>query len=86
MKENKKTEHQPYKPLLVVCLPYILTPERYNCINEIFKINQNIQESGWTVLAIDGFDKMDVRAFGVPENRLEDFEALKKLIEEKLKQ
>lgn len=35
-------------------------------------------------MVLDGFDKMDVRAFGVPESELGALDELKKLIEESI--
>jgi hypothetical protein len=72
-----------YKPLLVVCFPHISSDQINNVRN---KLSNEIKEAGWLGLVLDGFEKTDVRAFGLPENRMEDFEALKKFIVERLKQ
>lgn len=70
---------QGFRPVLVVCFPRV-TWEQMQVIEKSLA-SKNLEQSGWKLIAIEGFDKMDVRAFGVPESQLEEFETLKELIE-----
>ncbi len=65
-----------FKPILVVCYPN-LGREQINAANRNFSQNERIKESGWIILIIDGFDKPDVRAFGLSESDFAEFEELK---------
>lgn len=76
---------QAYKSVLVICLPRINAEQR-DVIQRNFSNLSHLKNNGWLFLVIDGFEKMDVRAFGVPESKLGEYEELKALIEEKLKQ
>lgn len=43
-----------------------------------------LQEFGWICLLVDGCDVAEVRAFGVPESKLEEFEVLKNELEKRI--
>lgn len=66
----------PFKPILVVCYPK-LTRDQRDAANRHFAQSERIKESGWVILVLDGFDKPDVRAFGVSESNFAEFEELK---------
>lgn len=72
---------QSFKPVLVICFKR-LTREQHDRIAAT--LWPKMEAVGWVALILDGFDKMDVRAFGVPESELGTLEELKKLIEDNL--
>lgn len=77
-------ERPAFKPVLVICFP-AMTREQFGCINgALEKSKKRLQRSGWLFIVLDGFDKMGVSAFGVPESKLGTLEELKKLIEESI--
>lgn len=76
------SEEQSFKPVIGVLIKTRLTRDQRRRIGEDF--DNTLRDSGWLAILIDDCDQSDIRAFGVPENRLEEFEALKKLMEEKI--
>mgnify|MGYP001267177340 CR=1 FL=1 len=80
----KIAESCPYKPLLVVQIKEHLSGE------QAARFQSNLEfkmiEHGWLTLIFDRCDVAEVRAFGVPESEFETFEALKKLLEDQIKQ
>ena len=76
---------QSFKPVLVICFPPMAKEQREIVAANIEKWKDMLFDAGWIGFILDGFDKMDVRAFGVPESELGTLDELKKLIEKKLK-
>jgi len=71
------------RPILVIQRCESLTYEQYRHLTE--RLVEKISQGGWLCLIIDRMDKNDVVAFGCPESRLQEFEELKKLIEQSKK-
>lgn len=70
-------------PVLVIQYREMLTDSEFKSIIEGMAGRR--EKTGWHWLVVDGMDASEVRAFGVQESEMEEFENLKKMIEERLK-
>lgn len=75
-------EKQSFRPILVLCFPPLTKEQRQKVEANSEKWKDMLLDAGWIGFILDGFEKMDVRAFGVPESELGTLEELKKLIED----
>jgi hypothetical protein len=70
---------QEISPILVITWKQSLTLDQKKYIKE--SISSRLNDAGWLTLIVDCMDKSEVKAFGVPESQLGEFEDLKELIE-----
>lgn len=76
---------QSFKPILVICFPVLTQDQLRRVWRKVESVLLNkITAAGWEILALEGFDKMDVRAFGVPESEFESVEELKQLLKQQI--
>lgn len=66
-------------PILVITWKHSLTVEQKKAIDAA--LTKGLKEGGWLTVIVDNMDKSEVKAFGVPESKLGEFEDLKELIE-----
>lgn len=69
--------------VLVIQYRERLTDSEFKSIIEGMEVLR--EKTGLHWLIADGMDVSEVRAFGIPESEMEEFENLKKMIEERLK-
>lgn len=76
--ETKPAEH----PILVIQRKECLSMDRLNRLSR--KLENALSNIGWIGIIVDDCDVSEVRAFGVPESKLEEFEKLKRVLEKQI--
>ena len=74
-----------FKPIMVFCFPPLTSEQRAAIASKLEKMVGRMKRSGWIYFILDVFDKMDVRAFGVPESQFGELDELKKLVEQSVR-
>jgi hypothetical protein len=64
-------EETKLRPVLFICLPHLTRDHREHLRNNLQQSLGSLKESGWVVIVLDGFEKADIKAFGVPSSELE---------------
>lgn len=70
-------------PILIIQVKGRLYKDQYFHLQE--RLKDRLKMAGWEVLIIDNCNIGEVRAFGVPESNQDEWDALKKVLEDQIK-